>query len=87
MGKSYFVKSSKQSTNLASINSTQLKAFDVPVPPLSEQSAIVEILQSHQRRLEQENTSMNKLQAQKAGLMDDLLTGRVRVTPLLKDAV
>lgn len=87
MGKSYFVKSSKQSTNLASINSTQLKAFDVPVPPFSEQSAIVDLLRSHQRRIELESDSMKKLQAQKAGLMDDLLTGRVRVTSLLKDAV
>ena len=41
-GKSYFLRCSKQSTNLASINSTQLKAFPVLLPPISEQSAIVE---------------------------------------------
>jgi len=34
-GKSYFLKCSKQSTNLASINSTQLKKFPVLLPPPS----------------------------------------------------
>ncbi|AXS83260.1 restriction endonuclease subunit S [Marinobacter sp. Arc7-DN-1] len=86
-GKAYFVKSSKQSTNLASINSMQLKAFEVPVPPFAEQSAIVDYLRSYKKRLELEGRNMGKLKAQKTGLMDDLLTGHVRVTPLLKDAV
>jgi type I restriction enzyme S subunit len=86
-GKAYFVKSSKQSTNLASINSTQLRAFEVPVPPFSEQSAIVDHLQSHKNRLELEGRNIGKLKAQKTGLMDDLLTGRVRVTALFKVAV
>jgi type I restriction enzyme S subunit len=43
-GKSYFQKCSKQSTNLASINSTQLKKFPVLLPPLPEQAAITSIL-------------------------------------------
>jgi type I restriction enzyme S subunit len=85
-GKAYFVKSSKQSTNLASINSTQLKAFEVPVPPFSEQSAIVDYLRSHKKRLTLESDNLGKLQAQKTGLMDDLLTGRVRVTALLANS-
>ncbi len=43
-GKSYFLKCSKQSTNLASINSTQLKEFPVLLPPLTEQKKIVETI-------------------------------------------
>jgi type I restriction enzyme S subunit len=43
-GKAYFLKCSKQSTNLASINSTQLKEFPVLLPTLPEQKAIVVIL-------------------------------------------
>ncbi|MCI5212338.1 MAG: restriction endonuclease subunit S, partial [Candidatus Electrothrix sp. ATG2] len=35
-GKKYFVLSSKQSTNLASINSTQLKAFPIGLPGFDE---------------------------------------------------
>ena len=40
-GKSYFQGASKQTTNLASINQRQLRAFPVPVLPIAEQRAIV----------------------------------------------
>lgn len=36
-GKSYFLRFAKQTTGIASINSTQLKSFPVLLPPLSEQ--------------------------------------------------
>jgi type I restriction enzyme S subunit len=39
--RTYFAASSKQTTNLASINMTQLKACPFPVPPLAEQRRIV----------------------------------------------
>lgn len=83
-GKKYFVLSSKQSTNLASINSTQLKAFPIPVPPIGEQALIVSQLQAFQDRTQREEESRAKLTSARAGLVDDLLTGRVRVTPLLE---
>jgi type I restriction enzyme, S subunit len=43
-GKRYFQSCSKQSTNLASINTTQLRQFPLLLPPLAEQRAIVEVL-------------------------------------------
>lgn len=43
-GKQYFQSCSKQSTNLASINSTQLRQFPLLLPTLSEQRAIVDVL-------------------------------------------
>jgi type I restriction enzyme, S subunit len=43
-GRQYFKACSKQSTNLASINSTQLKQFPVCLPPLPEQRLVVAIL-------------------------------------------
>lgn len=45
-GRRFFQLSSKQSTNLASINSTQLKEFPVLLPPLREQCKIAEILRT-----------------------------------------
>lgn len=44
VGRHYFAGASKQTTNLASINMTQLRSFPLPIPPLDEQRAIVEKL-------------------------------------------
>ncbi len=51
-GRRYLQLSSKQSTNLASINSTQLKQFPVLVPPLPEQRKITEILRTRDQAIE-----------------------------------
>ncbi len=40
-GRKYFARSAKQTTNLASINLTQLRACPIPLPPLAEQQRIV----------------------------------------------
>jgi type I restriction enzyme S subunit len=85
-GKEFFVQASKQTTNLASINSTQLKAFPLRLPKLAEQHAIVDGLAAIDLRVRAEDVALNKARLQKSGLMDDLLTGRVRVTPLLPAA-
>ena len=82
-GKAFFVLASKQSTNLASINSTQLKSFPIPLPAHEEQMRIERIIQQHTHGLDETARQVVKWQAIKAGLMQDLLTGKVRVTPLL----
>lgn len=46
IGRNYFAGASKQTTNLASINMTQLRSFPFPVPPLSEQREILSCLKS-----------------------------------------
>lgn len=43
-GRTYFLSCAKRSTNLASINSSQLKSFPVLLPPLVEQRSIAQIL-------------------------------------------
>ena len=48
-------------------------------PPLSEQKAIAAALDAHDARIRAEETELAKLRQVKRGLMDDLLTGRVRV--------
>lgn len=55
-GKSYFLKSAKQTTGIASINSTQLKNFPVVIPPIELQNqfaAIVEKVESLKSRYQQ----------------------------------
>ena len=82
-GKRFFVLSSKQSTNLASINSSQLNNFPIPIPLLAEQDAITRVVDVIDSRLSSEAMTVSKFRLLKQGLMDDLLTGRVRVVDLL----
>lgn len=51
-GKAYFLKCSKQSTNLASINSSQLKKFPVLLPPKDEQVAIADLCSARDHAIE-----------------------------------
>ncbi|KLP44173.1 restriction endonuclease subunit S [Enterobacter ludwigii] len=41
IGRDYFAGASKQTTNLASINMTQLRSFPMPIPPLDEQCTVL----------------------------------------------
>lgn len=63
----------------------QLSGIAMPVPSPVEQEAIQQRLQAAQRRIDEESDAAKKLKNQKSGLMDDLLTGCVRVTPLLAE--
>jgi len=56
----------------------------VAIPHLPEQRRIVEILEDQEGRLLRERQVSDKLHLLKKALMDDLLTGKVRVTPLLE---
>lgn len=46
VGRDYFAGASKQTTNLASINMTQLRGFPLPIPPLDEQRNLLKKLNS-----------------------------------------
>ncbi|MCF8090581.1 MAG: restriction endonuclease subunit S [Desulfotignum sp.] len=83
-GKAFFILASKQSTNLASINSTQLKGFLVPLPSYREQIEIEKIISGNEETIKIYQAELNKLLYFKRALMQDLLTGKVRVTPLLE---
>jgi type I restriction enzyme S subunit len=79
-GKKYFLISSKQSTNLASINSRQLHAFPIALAAIGEQEMIVERLNASNSRINGLKAELEKLLKQKSGLMHDLLTGMVPVS-------
>ncbi|HSW64999.1 MAG TPA: restriction endonuclease subunit S [Dissulfurispiraceae bacterium] len=80
IGKKYFVLSSKQSTNLASINSTQLKRFPVALPSSNEQERIETRLFAMNEHHASLRRQLANFREQKQGLMHDLLTGRVRIS-------
>lgn len=80
-GREYFLSCSKQTTNLASINSSQLKALPVPIPPLEEQGRIVAGLEAISSRQEIEAMWLQSLRALRCSLLSALLTGQVRVKP------
>ncbi len=58
----------------------------VPLPSPEEAVGIAVRVESIEQHIEGNRQMLFKLTLQKAGLMDDLLTGRVRVTPLLTEA-
>jgi type I restriction enzyme, S subunit len=65
-------------------NSATLNQLLFLWPEKEEQNNIVERVDAFDIRLDAEKNELTKLKKQKSGLMDDLLSGRVRVTELLK---
>lgn len=82
IAKRYFMRVAKRTTNLASTNKTQVRAFRFPVPPLSEQQQIAEIITAAKTKLQGLAEKEKALQQLKRSLMHDLLTGKVRVNHL-----
>jgi type I restriction enzyme S subunit len=78
-GKTYFLSCSKRSTNLASINSTQLREFPVLLPPLPEQKKIAQILSTWDKAIATTEKLLANSQQQKKALMQQLLTGKKRL--------
>lgn len=83
--KAFFLKCSKQSTNLASISKTQLEVFPIAVPEISEQRHILDYIQKIDDKINISDSNLIKSKSLKKGLMQDLLSGKKRVTSLLKN--
>lgn len=66
------------------INSKQIASLEFALPPIAEQKALVARMSTLNEAADNESALLAKLKVQKSGLMDDLLTGRVRVAPLLE---
>ncbi|WP_058825928.1 restriction endonuclease subunit S [Haloferax sp. Q22] len=61
------------------VSLTDIRNLKVPVPTKQHQERIVNILQSADKKIVEEKETKQKLQELKRGLMQDLLTGKVRV--------
>jgi type I restriction enzyme S subunit len=75
----YWWRTCATSSGLYTINSRHLKALPVLIPDMADQVRIVELAASASSRLSIEQRRLDKLRLLKQGLLDDLLTGHVRV--------
>jgi len=67
------------SSGLNTINQRMLKSLPVIVPDEQEQKRIVAVLEAADCKIQEEYKRLKKIEKLKRGLMQDLLTGRVRV--------
>jgi type I restriction enzyme, S subunit len=85
-GRRYFLLCSKQSTNLASINSSQLKAFPLPLPSLTQQESMAKVVHAVEKKSEVLSTLIDAKRTYKRGLMQQLLSGQRRF-PIFRSGV
>lgn len=88
IAKRYFNRVAKRTTNLASTNKTQVRAFRFPVPPtLDEQRQIAAVMKASKATIAALSNKQAAVHELKKALMHDLLTGRVRVPNAAQVAV
>lgn len=56
-----------------------ISSYKIPVPPLSEQQKIAEVLSTWDKAIEKQSRLIEKLELRKKGLMQQLLTGKKRL--------
>ena len=71
---------------VSGVSGADIRELLIALPSLEEQGWVISRQLGMQARIDLELASVAKLRSQKAGLMGDLLTGHVRVTPLLAEA-
>lgn len=67
------------------LNLSDVGKFQVQMPGILEQAKIAEVLSTVDRAIDQTKALIAKQQRIKTALMQDLFTGKVRVTPLLTE--
>lgn len=78
-GKRYFLRASKQTTNLASVNATQLRLLPAALPSIEEQESIICVVNRSDERSASESSRLQELKSVKVTLAAALLSGEVRV--------
>ncbi|MDK0591935.1 restriction endonuclease subunit S [Clostridium perfringens] len=69
----------KQAVNQASFTTQDFKRIELMVPPIEEQDKIVLILSSIDEKIEEYKNKKESLKEVKKGLMEQLLTGKLRI--------
>jgi type I restriction enzyme, S subunit len=84
--RAHFKSRAKPAIAQVSVNQDDVRELPFYVPSLAEQAAIVHRTRAISESLDFAEAGLAKLRLLKLGLMEDLLTGRVRVTNLLSEA-
>ncbi|MEB2308911.1 MAG: restriction endonuclease subunit S [Candidatus Brocadiaceae bacterium] len=66
-------------SNYPAINSSDVKALRIPCPLLPEQTAIAQVLSDMDAEIEALEKKLDKFRMIKQGMMQDLLTGKIRL--------
>ncbi|MFA0448540.1 restriction endonuclease subunit S [Vibrio breoganii] len=81
IGKEYFIKQGKQTTNLASINKTKLSAFPVPVCSAAEMIEIMEIVDSKvsktDRMIQEVDSQLKRAKSLKSSVLAKAFSGQL----------
>lgn len=67
------------------VNTATLMAFVLPIPSMDEQIRLSNVIIAHSKQMEDVIAQLVKLRSLKTALMQDLLTGKKRVTDLLNE--
>ncbi|MGC9027715.1 MAG: restriction endonuclease subunit S, partial [bacterium] len=81
----FFKKICKRAVNQSSINQANLKSIPIPLPPLSEQQAIADMLSTIDQKIEHHTNKKQKLEELFRTLLHELMTARVRVNDINLD--
>jgi len=82
---SLYAESVSERSGFPKINRSELSEFLMVVPKIDEQLRVSKFINGHNEYVERLNKSLLKLRSLKTALMQDLLTGKKRVTPLMEN--
>lgn len=77
----FALKQQEKGMDIPHLSQSEILAPTIPIPTAAEQQQVAERILSCDKKLEAERVVLAKLRLQKTGLMQDLLTGKVRVKP------
>lgn len=77
--KNYFYAHAKQTNNLCTINSRELKNWNIAIPPMDEQKEMVDVLYSAEKQQTLIENKIEFLMKIKRSLLRGLLTGNIRI--------
>jgi type I restriction enzyme S subunit len=75
--KQYFLSCAKRSSNLASVNSTQVKAFPVPLPPIQLQQKFVSVVEQWLQASERLTSGLKDARGLLGSTMNQAFTGQL----------